>query len=207
MNTSMHRLAKNFIGTAPRLFKNKIGLEGYLTSLESSYENEHQTTVKNTMLKIEEKLHSSDPEVSKIAANELANIGLISVDILTKALRSDINHVAINAANGIKAIGPNARAAVFDLTGMIHHSDVERREIAAATLGILRSIPSVSIQALAKALRDDEFSVRQYASAALGEFDGDDLTYVINALQRAARDDDKNVREFAKYALSKTCAI
>jgi len=206
MDISIQKLAKNFISTTPRLFKNKMGLEVYLTSLESSYENDHRMTIKNTMQLNEKKLYSTDPEVSKIASNELANIGFLSVDILTKALRSEVNHVAINAANGIKTIGPNARSAVFDLTWMLHHSNIEQREIAASTLGALRSIPSVSVQALAKALKDDKLSVRQYASAALGEFVGDDLKYVTNALQQAAKDDDKNVREFAKYALSKTGA-
>ena len=182
MNTSTHRLGKNSVSVASGVFK-------------------------NTLLRNEEKLYSINPQVSKIAATELANIGFLSVDILTKALKSDVNHIAINAANGIRTIGPNAKAAVFDLTGMLRHSDVECREIAAATLGLLRSIPKVSVQALAKALLDSELSVRQYASAALGEFDGNDLSYEINALQRAVKDDDKHVREFAKYALSKTAAI
>ena len=183
MNTTTHTLGKKFTNATPGLLE-------------------------NTLLIHEENLYSTNPEVSKIAADELANIGLLSVEILTKALKSKINHVAKNAATGIKAIGPKAKSAVYGLTEMLQHSDTECREIAAATLGVLRSTPDVSVQALAKALlEDNELSVRQYASAALGEFNGNDLVKVIYVLQRAVKDDEKNVREFAKYALSKSGAM
>ena len=156
------------------------------------------------LIKYEEGLYSSDPHLSKVAAEQLANLGFHSINVLTTALKSDLDHVVINSANGIKQIGPNAKIAVFNLALLLQHKNKVCREASAATLGILKSIPSISVFALASALGDEELTVRQYASAALGEFDGHDLNYVLHDLQNSIYDEDKHVRIFVNYAIAKT---
>lgn len=60
-------------------------------------------------------------------------------------------------------------------------------------MGILKSIPLVSIFGLINALSDRETTVRQYAAAALGELNGNDLNYVLNDLQHTLDDEDNHV--------------
>jgi len=204
MSTPMQKLVDNFIESTSSSNTSQQKQDEYLTLNGSIDENKYSNAANQTLELCERDLYSDDANISENASQQLAKIGFLAVKILTKALRSDISHVAINAANAIKTIGPNAKTAVFELTWMLHHCDKKHREVAAATLGLLRSLPGVSVYALAQALKDHELTVRQYASAALGEFNGADLTYVTNEMQLAIHDPDKNVETFLQYALSKT---
>lgn len=204
MNNPFPKFYDNRFSMVHKSDNRQLGLDNDLSISEASIKNKSLSVFNSFLIIYEEDLYSSDPTLSKRAAGQLAKLGFHSINVLTTALRSDIDHVAINAANGIKWIGSNAKIAVFNLSLMLHHKNKTCRETAAATLGILKSIPSISVFALASALRDDELTVRQYASAALGEFDGNDLNYILSELQHAVYDEDKHVRTFVKYAISKT---
>jgi len=177
----------------------------YATSRYShwdQYDSERQ--FEDTLKKLHKRLNSSNQKISEDAALRLAQIGFPAVTVLSVALMNEILHVAVNAARAIGIIGPDAKSAVFNLAWVLQHPDKERRESAACALGRLRTNPRLSIQALSFALSDTEISVRQYAAAALGEFDADDLSYAIKELQFGTMDEDNNVRTFSRYALSKT---
>lgn len=176
----------------------------YASSPYSQWEEYHaERQFEETLKKLDKRLNSSNPMLSEDAALRLAQIGFPAVASLSVALMSESLHVAVNAARAIGIIGPDAKSAVFNLLWVLQHPDKERRESAACALGRLKTNPRLSVQALSYALSDTELSVRQYAAAALGEFDGEALSYAIKELQAATMDEDNNVSIFSRYALSK----
>jgi HEAT repeat protein len=157
----------------------------------------------DTLDQLTKLLNSRNSTLSEDAALRMAQIGYSAVEALSVALMSESLHVAVNAARAIGIIGPDAKAAIFNLAWVLQHPDTERRESAACAIGKLKTNPRLSVQALAYALGDNQLSVRQYAAAALGEFDGHTLGEIHNELQIALKDKNKDVRTFSKFALSK----
>ena len=106
-----------------------------------------------------------------------------AIDSLVKALTLDRKKVRINAANALYDIGPNAKHALPALFKALTEEEDEhvRGQVMRAIQAI--GVGKDDIPALAAALDDSSWVVRQTASRLLKRFDADSIALLIEALQ------------------------
>jgi HEAT repeat protein len=117
---------------------------------------------------------------------------------LLVSLKSDDAQVRAGAARALGEIGPPARAAVADLTGILKDRERDVRRNAAEALGGIGPAAQAAAGALSAALKDADWQVRRAAAYALGRLG---TREVEPALKAARKDPHKAVKQAAKDSL------
>jgi len=105
---------------------------------------------------------------------------------------------ALDAIGMMSDLGDAAGPTVIAITNLL--SDPIREEVAVWTLGNLKTVPEISIPAIASCLQSTNSHLRGNSATALGSF-GSQALSVVPALMNALADSDPYVRSCALEAL------
>jgi HEAT repeat protein len=158
---------------------------------------------------LEPLLEDKDPEVALSTALVLARIGgeqaAPALKVLRSALKSSDAHIQELVTAALANLGPNAKAAMFDLAAALtneKNSQLVRRNAALAIAHIGAAAKPV-VPALVKALkRSQPLEVRQFAAEALAQLkypaNEDGIPAILDAIQN---DPDSLVRQKCVWSL------
>ncbi len=142
-------------------------------------------------------LDDEDADVRKSTLNAIAQLGdSLSVSVLVQRLSDWNKDVARAAAKALENVGEPAVPSLIEAT---HDWDREVREIAAQTLGTIRSHKSIA--RLTEILLDEQNTVRKAAVKALAIIA--DLESIPNIISQSLRDEYMDVRRTAAEMLTK----
>jgi HEAT repeat protein len=130
---------------------------------------------------------AGETELRESAAAALAKIGKPAVPLLAKALDSENPTVLTGAAQALRDIGPDAKAAAPRLVKLLGVEDAVTRIAVVEALGSLRDPDSVPALG-ARVRTDPDFGVRRYAAFALTDLGADAKAAVpdlLDALRQA----------------------
>ncbi len=146
----------------------------------------------------------SSPKPSAVAsgagASEMAEQEP-DIECLIRSLENPDSDVRRRAAQTLRSVGQEAKAAVPALIVALNDESRIVREFAAAALGNIGPEAKAAVPALIDAFSDESYSPRTSAAAALGSI-GPDAEAAVPALTQALTDDSSMlVRKYAAQAL------
>ena len=137
-----------------------------------------------------------DANVRRGASIALAKLGEAAVPALRKSLATGKPDVRVWSAYTLGEIGPAAELTAGDLTKALADSDSALRAVAAQSLGKIGA--AAAVDALAKALSDENGRVSRQAAVALGQIRRPSKTATRKLIAVLS---DHKVRSFARDAL------
>jgi HEAT repeat protein len=147
-------------------------------------------------------LHHDDVNVSRAAAYGLAVSGAPAVDGLIAALSSDRFETVMHAAFALGELRDRAGKAAPKLVELVSHPSEFVRRTAVEALGNIESGPYADaiVNALTKALKDEDYQVRFWAGLALAKR-GPQAASSVPQLVEALDDENRYVSGHAAIAL------